>query len=192
MELIEGPSVYEMICEKPLAFNRAVNIFRECLVGLTCLHEQGYLHQDVKPENIMESEKGEIKLVDFGLAIEISATGTGEARRGTFGYSSPEQQSGKPLTPASDIFSLGVTFIDMLAGMDYVKREYRTPTEKKPDKEEDFITRRIKYLPDNVPREASPFILKTTDKDPSKRFRTCRETMAALNSLSTGEYSINT
>jgi serine/threonine-protein kinase len=99
----------------------ALAIMRQAADALRKASEQGIVHRDIKPENIMLAENGEVKVADFGLARlrdDQAATNLTQAgfTMGTPLYMSPEQVEGRPLDPRSDIYSLGVTFYQMLTG----------------------------------------------------------------------------
>ena len=99
---------------------RALEIITEAADGLHYAHEQGILHRDVKPENILiDEDTGNVKVADFGLASFFETKDTsilGGAICGSPSYMSPEQASGKPLSPAADVFSLGVTLYKLICG----------------------------------------------------------------------------
>jgi eukaryotic-like serine/threonine-protein kinase len=87
--------------------------------GLAFAHEQGLVHRDVKPQNVLLNREGEVKVTDFGIArslhVEHGVTQTGTVL-GTGEYLAPEQASGKPVSPATDVYSLGIVLWELLAG----------------------------------------------------------------------------
>ena len=121
-EYVPGHNLHELIgrCGPP-DMPVALAIMRQATDALRKASEQGIVHRDIKPENIMIAENGEVKVADFGLArllddhAATNLTQTGFTM-GTPLYMSPEQVEGRPLDPRSDIYSLGVTFYQMLAG----------------------------------------------------------------------------
>lgn len=119
LEYIKGFSLDRLIKDRSLIpFDISVYILKEVCSGLRYIHLNNILHRDLKPDNIMISEDGEVKITDFGLAyrkenMNITNPGT---YVGTPSYFPPEQLMGKPLTPASDIFSLAISFVEMLTG----------------------------------------------------------------------------
>jgi serine/threonine protein kinase len=120
MPLLKGETLADRLDrEKKLPVADVVRIGREILCGLAAAHGAGIVHRDIKPANIwLEGEKGRVKILDFGLAraaedTHLTRTGTVV---GTPAYMSPEQASGKPVGPRSDIFSLGSVMYDMCAG----------------------------------------------------------------------------
>ena len=130
MELLEGRTLREVVAkEAPLEIARAVSIMLQTAAAVAAAHEAGVIHRDLKPANIFVTQRSDVpavvKVLDFGiakLAVETledeepkNLTQVG-AMIGTPRYMSPEQCSGLPLTPASDVYSLGVIFYEMLTG----------------------------------------------------------------------------
>jgi serine/threonine protein kinase len=120
MEYVEGESLTELIRTShrvdPL---RAVQLLKEAAAGLAASHAKGVVHRDIKPDNIMLTKHGGVKVVDFGVAKiddpDSKLTATGMAV-GTPNYISPEVCLGKEVDARSDLFSLGIVFFEMLAG----------------------------------------------------------------------------
>lgn len=121
MELVEGESL-RPYCGAPLPLARAVHWGRQIAQALDATHACGIVHGDVKPENVMVRPDGYIKVLDFGLArrVRLSLASTHStafgALAGTLGYLSPEQTRGESPTVASDVFSLGVMFYELICG----------------------------------------------------------------------------
>ncbi|MFQ5463572.1 MAG: serine/threonine protein kinase [Phycisphaerae bacterium] len=122
MEYIDGETVYELLTGgKPVSESRALSILLQCARALGHAHEQGLVHRDVKPKNIMISKTGDVKLADMGLAREVGdfVTATAEAGRayGTPYYISPEQIRGEiHIDGRADLYALGATFYHMVTG----------------------------------------------------------------------------
>ncbi len=125
MEYIDGPTLYrftEAAARRgyQLPANVAAWIAAEILEGLDYAHRkgEGVIHRDLSPRNVMLSRDGEVKLVDFGIAVTLGATGDKEASAptGSFPYMSPEQVRREPLDGQSDLFSVGVLLWEMLTG----------------------------------------------------------------------------
>ncbi|HEV8658225.1 MAG TPA: protein kinase, partial [Thermoanaerobaculia bacterium] len=122
MEFVRGYTLSELLTEasgRQMAPRVAMGISRQICRGLQVAHEQGIIHRDIKPQNVLIDAKGEVKLMDFGIARMTEAS---EAMTqaglivGTPHYMSPEQVQGKQLDPRSDVYSLGVLIYEMLVG----------------------------------------------------------------------------
>jgi serine/threonine-protein kinase len=185
MEYVEGETLAERLkrSQAPMPINEAMEIFRQALAGLGHAHSQGVIHRDIKPSNFMLTRGGVTKLTDFGIA---RAVGAGQLTRsgivlGTPAYMSPEQIQGLKVDARADIYSMGITLYEMLAG--------RVPFERAKDSENDFavLAAHIDEQPPPPSRFApsiAPFvesaILKALAKQREERFSSCEEFGAAL------------
>ncbi len=119
MEYVPGGTLKERLDERgPIEPGRALAATAQVAEALWAAHERGVIHRDIKPQNILLTETGHLKVTDFGIAraasaVTISAT---NAVFGTAGYLSPEQALGEPATPRSDLYSLGIVLYEMLTG----------------------------------------------------------------------------
>jgi serine/threonine-protein kinase len=117
---VEGLSVKELLSrEKGLPSEIALEIIRQMLLALQFAHQKNIVHRDIKPGNIIVDIHGEAHLTDFGLAHlgeEISVTQPGSIL-GTPAYMAPEQVTGEEVTPATDLFAIGITLYEMLTGI---------------------------------------------------------------------------
>jgi len=176
MEYLDGQSLRERIEETgSLPVERSVQIMFDVCEALAYAHDQGIIHRDIKPDNIMVLRGGRAKIMDFGLAsivYESGMTQTG-TMLGTISYMSPEQARGEKLDVRSDVFSLGVTFYEMLTGRQAFQGEAPgavihaiSNTEVEP----------VSGLPPTVSRTVN----KCLRKQPMYRFQTVREIIAAL------------
>ena len=137
----------------PLSVEQALSVLEGALSGLAAAHQQGIVHGDIKPENILLSTSGESKLVDFGLAAAVGtrrAAGTGSPT-----YSSPEAAAGEPLGVASDLYSVGLVLSELLAGV--------TPVGADPA-----------AAAASVPAPAASLVARALDPDPSARQASAR------------------
>jgi len=136
--------------------------------ALQAAHESGVIHRDIKPQNVLVTKTGDVKVTDFGIARAASSPLTQtSAVLGTAGYMSPEQATGKPVGPQSDLYSLGIVLYEMLTGslpytadnpvaqaMMHVQEPPRSPCEANP----------------NVPEPLDAITLKLLSKDPEDRY----------------------
>jgi predicted Ser/Thr protein kinase len=119
-EYVDGENLKELVRRSgPMPVRRALEVAIAVAEGLAFAHAQGLVHRDVKPQNVLLSTEGEIKVTDFGIARSLEMDGgttqTGTVL-GTSTYISPEQAGGKGVTPATDVYSLGVVLWELLAG----------------------------------------------------------------------------
>ncbi|WP_201456531.1 serine/threonine-protein kinase [Chlamydia sp. 17-3921] len=117
MEYVEGFSLRHCILSQFIALPRAINILLAIVEAVQYLHSQGIFHKDIKPENILVTLQGQIKLIDFSLsAWESETASVHPAVLGTPYYMSPEQRQGEPFSSSSDIYSLGVLAYELILG----------------------------------------------------------------------------
>jgi serine/threonine-protein kinase len=119
-EHVEGENLKELVVRSGrLPVRRALELALDVAGGLAFAHDHGLVHRDVKPQNVLLSREGEVKVTDFGIArslhVEHGVTQTGTVL-GTGEYLAPEQASGKQVSPATDVYSLGVVLWELLAG----------------------------------------------------------------------------
>ena len=119
MELVPGESLATILeKEKSLAPNRVLDIMAQTARALHEAHAAGLVHRDIKPGNLLITPTGEVKITDFGIARvadQVSLTATGQVM-GTVQYLAPEQATGKPATPSTDVYSLGVVAYEAVSG----------------------------------------------------------------------------
>jgi serine/threonine-protein kinase len=119
-EYIDGESLKQLVDRNgPLPARRAIELALQVADALAFAHQAGLVHRDVKPQNVLVTEDGEAKVTDFGIArsldVEHGVTQTGTVL-GTSNYLSPEQARGQTITPATDVYSLGVVLFELLTG----------------------------------------------------------------------------
>jgi serine/threonine protein kinase len=184
MEYIEGIPLDEYIKNKsgPIPEQHAIELFKQALSAFDYAHKKGVVHRDIKPSNLMVTSNNSLKVLDFGIAklvgnANYKLTKTG-AHTGTVYYMSPEQVKGQEVDQRSDIYSLGITFYQMLTG-------YNPYSDLTTEYE---IFENIVKVPLADPRTIYPavsekmcnIIKKSTEKDPAARFENCREFSIAL------------
>lgn len=128
MPFIAGPTLKQVISNRPLAVNVALSISIQIADALSAAHARSIVHRDIKPSNIIVNEQGQVKVLDFGLAKMIESDETVNnslhdksmteigVPYGTMGYGSPEQATGERVDHRTDVFSLGVLLYEMLTG----------------------------------------------------------------------------
>jgi serine/threonine protein kinase len=170
-EYVDGENLKQLVERTgPLPARRAVELALQTAEALAFAHEHGLVHRDVKPQNVLLTPDGEAKVTDFGIArsldVEQGVTQTGTVL-GTSNYISPEQASGKPVTPATDVYSLGIVLYELLTaevpfpGETFVAVAMKHINEPPPDLRE--------KRPD-VPLRLVAAIERALEKDPSRRF----------------------
>ncbi|WP_354643972.1 serine/threonine-protein kinase [Kitasatospora camelliae] len=114
MELVDGVSLRELLqAEGATSPEAALTVLKGSLLGLAAAHEAGVVHRDYKPGNVLVTTDGTSKLVDFGIAVRSGDTGD---LAGTPAYMAPEQWTGEPASPASDVYAATATFFECLTG----------------------------------------------------------------------------
>src|SRR4051794_32863977 len=180
-EFIDGENLKELVERSgPLPVRRAVELALAVADGLAFAHQHGLVHRDVKPQNVLLNGDGEAKVTDFGIArsldVEHGVTQTGTVL-GTSNYLSPEQAGGKPVTPATDVYSLGIVLYELLTaevpfpGENFVAVAMKHLNEPPPD----VLARR----PD-VPMRLAAAIDRALAKDPAQRFASMDQFAAEL------------
>ena len=164
MELVDGPSLADVLTRGPLAPADVMDIIAQAAAGLDAAHRSGLVHRDIKPANLLITPAGQVKITDFGIA---HAAGSAPVTRqgtliGTPAYLAPERVAGHPATPASDLYSLGILGYECLTGA----RPYGgTATEIALAHGQ----RALPPLPGHVPPAVAAFVADLTARDPADR-----------------------
>ncbi len=168
MELVEGITLKDYIKrKKKLSVREATSIAIQVSLGLEAAHKCGLVHRDVKPQNIMISTDGKVKLSDFGIARAASSNTISSNVMGSVHYSSPEQVRGGFANAQSDIYSLGITLYEMVTGRVPFDGDTSVSIAIKHLQEE--IIPPNKYVPD-LPYSLNQIILKCTQKSVDRRY----------------------
>lgn len=168
MELVEGITLKNYIDKKgKLSVKEATSIAIQVSLGLESAHNQGIVHRDVKPQNIIISVDGKVKLSDFGIAKAINSNTITANVMGSVHFSSPEQVRGGAADSKSDIYSLGITMYEMVTGRVPFDGDTTVAIAIKHLQEE--IIPPSRYTPD-LPYSLEQIILKCTQKNPERRY----------------------
>ena len=180
-EYVEGENLKELVDRSgPLPVRRAIELTLQVAHGLAFAHEQGLVHRDVKPQNVLLNEAGEAKVTDFGIArsldVERGMTQTGTVL-GTSNYIAPEQASGRPVEARTDVYSLGVVLYELL-------------TAEVPFPGENFVAVAMKHINEpppsllerrpDVPVRLAAAVDRALAKNPEDRFPTMAAFAAEL------------
>lgn len=180
MEYIDGLTLKEYIQEKgPQEVEAAIGIMKQLTDAIAQAHVNGLIHRDIKPQNILVDDYGNVKVTDFGIAIALSATSLTQTNSilGSVHYLSPEQARGGMATKKSDIYSLGIVFYELLTG-------------KLPFSGQSPISIALKHLQDDtpsvrlwnesIPQSVENIVFKAMAKDPFHRYESVYEMEEAL------------
>ncbi len=168
MELIEGITLKSYIQKKgSLSFKETVSIAIQIANGMECAHNNQIVHRDIKPQNIMISREGKVKVTDFGIARAADANTISGNAMGSVHYISPEQAGGKYVDEKSDIYSLGITMFEMLTGK--VPFDGETTVSIALMHIQNNVPSVKEYL-DNVPISLEKIILKCTRRNVNNRY----------------------
>ena len=178
MELIEGITLKEYISKKgKLSVKEATSIAIQVSMGLEAAHSHGIVHRDVKPQNIIISTDGKVKVTDFGIARAASSNTISSNVMGSVHYSSPEQVRGGYSDEKSDIYSLGITLYEMVTGRVPFDGDTTVAIAIK-HLQEEMVPPSV-YSPD-LPYSLEQIILKCTQKSVDRRYNKMEDVIADL------------
>jgi serine/threonine-protein kinase len=178
MELVDGITLKRYIEKKSrLTVKEAVSIAIQVAMGLEAAHNNHIIHRDIKPQNIIISKEGKVKVTDFGIAKAATSNTITSNVMGSVHYTSPEQARGGYSDAKSDIYSLGITLFEMLTGrvpfngdttvaiaIKHIQEELPSPSE----------------FNDEIPISVEKIVLKCCQKSPDRRYQTAAELIADL------------
>ncbi len=191
MEHVPGKTLDQLIGRKGLRLNEALKCAVQIAEALAAAHASGIVHRDLKPGNIMVTESGLVKVLDFGLAklTEVAASSEDEPTRtakprteegtilGTVAYMSPEQAQGKPVDARSDIFSFGAVLYEMVTGRRAFQGDSKLSTLAS------ILNKEPEPLSAETPHDLEKLISRCLKKDPARRIQTMADLKVALEEL---------
>jgi eukaryotic-like serine/threonine-protein kinase len=176
---IGRPTVY------PLSGEKRHKILEQASAALAYMHDKGWIHRDIKPENILFNKAGETRVIDYALALKIK-TGLSKLfggrvrRQGTYSYISPDQIRCDPPTPASDIYSFGITCYELACG----RQPFRANSQM------ELLDKHMKEPPSpptvynkNITPEFSDLVMKMIRKRPADRLQSLHEFLVQFNRI---------
>lgn len=187
MELVRGALLKDIIADGPVPVDDARRYVDGILEALEFSHRAGVVHRDIKPGNVMVTDTGQVKVMDFGIARAVSDSSSTVAETttilGTASYFSPEQAKGEPVDARADLYSTGVVLFELLTGRTPFRGEspvavaYQHVSEAPPAPSE---------LVDGVPPAMDAVVLRALAKDPFQRFPDAASFRAELDATATG------
>ncbi|MGA8218717.1 MAG: Stk1 family PASTA domain-containing Ser/Thr kinase [Solirubrobacterales bacterium] len=178
MEYVDGPSLKDLV-KGGMGTKDAIDFTRQILNAARFAHRKGIIHRDLKPQNVLIDDEGRARVADFGIArggesSDITATGS---VMGTAQYLSPEQAQGKPTTPRSDIYSIGVILYEALTGRVPFEGDSAVAIALKQVSE---APRRPSAINPDIPPALDAVVMRALAKDPDARFKDADAFLRAL------------
>ena len=178
MELVEGITLKKYIEKKArLSYKEAVSIAIQVSMGIEAAHNNHIIHRDIKPQNIIISKDGKVKVTDFGIAKAATSNTITSNVMGSVHYTSPEQARGGYSDEKSDIYSLGITMFEMLTGRVPFNGETTVAIAIKHIQEE--MPSPKEFVPE-IPSSVASIVLKCCQKSPDRRYQNMAELIADL------------
>jgi serine/threonine-protein kinase len=184
MEYVPGTNLKTIIREKGiLSHNDALDLMIQASAGIGYAHRAGLVHCDIKPHNMLVTPDGRLKVTDFGIARAVASIKPDERNSVIWGspqYLSPEQASGEPPSPSSDVYSLGIVFYELITG--------KLPFYSKDTNELTRLHKEASPVPPrrlnpDIPQAYEEIILKILSKEPVRRYRTAEQLKSVLENL---------
>ncbi len=205
LELVEGPTLAERLESGALPFDESLSVARQIAEALEAAHEKGIVHRDLKPQNIKVADDGRVKVLDFGLAKAVEASGGTSTPSqlghsptitlgatiegvilGTAAYMAPEQAKGKPVDKRADIWAFGVVLYEMLSGERLFEAETVTETLSA------VLTRTVDWarLPPATPPAIRRLLRRCLARDPKDRLHDIADARIVLAEVERGESEV--
>jgi eukaryotic-like serine/threonine-protein kinase len=184
MQFLDGGTVADRLDhERMIPWEDACRLARDAARGLAIAHGKGIVHRDVKPENLMLTSSGQVKIADFGLAAKATGEDDRSEVMGTPAYMAPETIDGRAVDGRSDIYSLGCTLYAMLTGRRPFEGETAIEVLLKQTKD---VATPVSTLTPSVPESVSQLVEKCMAKSPAARYQTADELAGDLEKILSG------
>lgn len=183
MEYVEGKTLKQYIQDfAPLSPMKCVMIMEQLTSAIAHAHQNQIVHRDIKPQNILMDQEGNVKITDFGIAIALTATSFTQTNSvlGTVHYLSPEQARGGTATKKSDIYALGIVLYELLTGKLPFLGESAVSIALKHLQSE---TPSVRAIVPSIPQSLENVVFKATAKDPTHRYSTVEELQEDLSTV---------
>ena len=187
MELVKGTLLKDIISGGPVPVADAVRYVDGILEALDYSHRAGVIHRDIKPGNVMVTDSGQVKVMDFGIARAVSDSSSTVAETtqiiGTAAYFSPEQAKGEPVDARADLYSTGVVLYELLTGRQPFRGDSPVAVAYQHVSETPVPPTEVN---EESPGALDPIVLRALAKDPYQRFPDAANFRAALDAATTG------
>lgn len=188
MELVKGTLLKDIISADPVPVEDAVRYVDGILEALDYSHRAGVVHRDIKPGNVMVTDKGQVKVMDFGIARAVSDSSSTVAETtqiiGTAAYFSPEQAKGEPVDARADLYSTGVVLYELLTGRQPFRGESPVAVAYQHVSETPVPPTEVN---EDAPGALDPIVLRALAKDPYQRYPDAAHFRAALDAAVAGD-----
>ena len=188
MELVQGRQLKDIISDGPVPVEDAVRYVDGILEALDYSHRAGVVHRDIKPGNVMVTDKGQVKVMDFGIARAVSDSSSTVAETtqilGTAAYFSPEQAKGEPVDARADLYSTGVVLYELLTGRQPFRGDSPVAVAYQHVSETPLPPTEVN---EDSPRSLDPIVLRALAKDPYQRYPDAASFRVALDGAVSGK-----
>ncbi|MGO2745934.1 Stk1 family PASTA domain-containing Ser/Thr kinase [Microbacterium sp.] len=188
MELVTGRQLKDIIAAGPVPVDEAIRYVDGILEALDYSHRAGVVHRDIKPGNVMVTDSGQVKVMDFGIARAVSDSSSTVAETtqilGTAAYFSPEQAKGEPVDARADLYSTGVVLYELLTGRQPFRGESPVAVAYQHVSEAPLPPTEVN---ESAPGALDPIVLRALAKDPYQRYPDAASFRLALDSAVSGK-----